>query len=54
MIDEKKTKLKELSKDILPYNTETIQKFTKWIGDIVARFPICIVELYRFQEIKNC
>ena len=39
LTDEKRTKITELSKDILFCNRVTVRKLAKLIGSLVARFP---------------
>ena len=53
LIDEKKTKTKELSNDIISCNRITIRKRDKRIGNLVARFAVVILGLLIYRQLEK-
>lgn len=53
LIDEKKTKSKELSNDILSGHRVTIRKLDKLIDNLVARFPSRIFGLLLYRQLEK-
>ena len=53
LIDEKKTKTKELSNDIISCNRITIRKREKRIGNLVARFSVVILGLLIYRQLEK-
>ena len=53
LIDEKKTKSKELSNDILSGHRVTIRNLDKLIDNLVARFPSGIFGLLLYRQLEK-
>ena len=53
LIDEKKTKSKELSNDILSRHRVTIRKLDKLIDNLVARFSAVIFGLLFYRQLEK-
>lgn len=50
--DVKKTKITELSRNILPCNRLTIRKFSKLIGNLVASFPAVTFRQLQYRQLE--
>lgn len=50
--DVKKTKITELSRNILPYNRLTVRKFSKLIGNLVASFPAVTFRQLQYRQLE--
>lgn len=50
--DVKKTKITELSRNILPCNRLTVRKFSKLIGNLVASFPAVTFRQLQYRQLE--
>lgn len=50
--DAKKTKITELSRNILPCNRLTVRKFSKLIGNLVASFPAVTFRQLQYRQLE--
>lgn len=50
--DVKKTKITELSRNILPCNRLTVRKFSKLIGNLVASFPAVTFRQLPYRQLE--
>ena len=50
--DKKKTKITELSRNILPCNRLTVRKFSKLIGNLVASFPAVTFRQLQYRQLE--
>ena len=50
--DVKKTKITELSRNILPCNRLTVTKFSKLIGNLVASFPAVTFRQLQYRQLE--
>ena len=50
--DVKKTKITELSRNILPCNRLTVRKFSKLIGNLVASFPAVTFRQLQYSQLE--
>ena len=50
--DVKKTKITELSRNILPCNRLTVRKFSKLIGNLVTSFPAVTFRQLQYRQLE--
>lgn len=50
--DVKKTKITELSRNILPCNRLIVRKFSKLIGNLVASFPAVTFRQLQYRQLE--